>query len=466
MSNQANRPQATPSPASPAIMPAALAVGCNLLVFLCASAMLAARSPHFAQPSPTALTIWVGCLINAILLIVFVARLLSGQTGKLPVSDKNNDILSVPATAARASDSATRLARVSLQQMERTIKEAGEKERAILTHASDVICSFDLSGRCIAMNPACRRLWGYEPEELIGKLVYELIAPADRQRLVGHVQSVLSKEIPREYELKTICKDGAIKDTLWSLHWSVEYGWVIGVIHDITTRKAAERLQAEFTAMVTHDLRSPLSTISVFVDMIEQQVYGPVPEGLQAASLKVKNLMTRLISLVDDILSLERIESKVVPLNVERVALAGILQDSIDTISGAAQQNKIKIECAPVTLQLEVDARRLTQVLSNLIANAIKYSPPGETVRVSVSEDEQTVTVSVADKGPGIDPAEREAIFEKFKQSASLKTKEGTGLGLAICKQLIEQHGGRIGVSEAAGGGSIFWFRLPKRTVS
>lgn len=456
----AHGPPAWPGGCLLAALPLALAI--VLLLALSVLLQQPTQQLPYATAIKTALVVASLICLSLSLALAIQAHLAASRRLKLLVKNASALARSVALPQTIGGQDEIGEVDATLHTMSRTLKEAGEKQRAILEHASDVICSFELSGRCIAMNPASRRLWGYDPEELIGKDIFEVIVPADRQRLSGHLRSVFSKEIPREYELKTTGKDGTIKDTLWSLHWSVEYGWIIGVVHDITARKAAERLQSEFTAMVTHDLRSPLSTISVFISMIEEQVYGPVPDQLKDAAVEMQQLLPRLINLVDEILYFERLQARELPLALKDVSLSSIIANSVHAVSGTAKHNDVKISVEPVNSSLQGDSLRLTQVLSNLLANAIKYSPRGETVTVSVSEDQSGLTVQVEDKGPGVPDDQKAVIFEKFKQGASADTKEGTGLGLAICKQLIEQHGGRIGVSNTPGGGSTFWFRLPR----
>jgi signal transduction histidine kinase len=250
---------------------------------------------------------------------------------------------------------------------------------------------------------------------------------------------------------------------LWSLYWSLEHSWIVAVVHDITARKETERLQAGIIAMVSHDLRAPLATVQMFLQGLDAGVWGELPKQLRATGAKSKLLLDRLISLSDDILSFEKIEDGDDSLDMHELEIAKVIEDATHAVSAMAAQSRVFINTPNTTSQVFGSHNRLVQVLTNLLTNAIKYSPAEEAVSILVSEDDSDLTVQVWDKGPGISDQNKNLIFEKFKQVQSSKTKSGTGLGLAICKQIIEHHGGRIGVSDAPYGGSIFWFRIPKQ---
>jgi PAS domain S-box-containing protein len=397
----------------------------------------------------------------AIFFVVYFNRTISSR---LKLLVENTIDLSKGASPAQPLAGTDEIAKLdqSFRSMAASLREASEKERAVVTYASDVICSFDLAGKCLSMNAASKRLWGYDPEELIGKDIFSVIAASDKQRLLGHVHSVHVKTGPGEYELRVCRKDGTFADTLWSLYWSVENSWIVGVVHDITARKATERLQAEFTAMVSHDLRSPLSTIQMFLQGLDAGLWGTMPDAARANCAKARELITRLVGLTDDLLSYEKMEAGEFALNLEELDLAQVVEESIHSVSGIAQQNGVQILAQPCDFRLVGDRTRLVQVLTNVLSNAVKYSPPGDVVTISVSQDPTFLVVQVADKGPGISDKNKGLIFEKFKQADSPDVKKGTGLGLAICKRFVEYHGGRIGVVDGANRGSVFWFKLPR----
>lgn len=234
--------------------------------------------------------------------------------------------------------------------------------------------------------------------------------------------------------------------------------------HDMASSlKAAERAKAELTAMITHDLRSPLTTVQMFLEMTQNEFYGPCPPELLQYAGRAKILVDRLSALTDDILCFEKMEAGEFNLTKEENDLSEIIDESVHTVSGAASRNNVNIRTSSNKLQISTDRRRLTQVLTNLLFNAIKVSPQGAEVLVENRETERDVLIEVSDKGPGVADAEKELIFEKFKQGVSKPTEVGTGLGLAISKMIIEKHGGKIGVKDGTDGGAVFWFTLPKQ---
>jgi signal transduction histidine kinase len=171
----------------------------------------------------------------------------------------------------------------------------------------------------------------------------------------------------------------------------------------------------------------------------------------------------RLIRLINDILDLNKIEAGQVRLNLEPTDLAAVAQSSIESLNPLAEQSKtsLKLDKAEPLPQTEIDKDRMTQVLTNLISNAIKFSPPEGEVRVEISAEDGWVQCSVADQGCGIPEDEIGRVFGKFQQLSNSRRKGGSGLGLAISHALISEHGGRIWVESKVNEGSRFTFRLP-----
>jgi signal transduction histidine kinase len=170
------------------------------------------------------------------------------------------------------------------------------------------------------------------------------------------------------------------------------------------------------------------------------------------------------MSLINDLLDLEKLESGTILISFAPCDLAAIFADSFNAVKVFAQERSVTVRM-PERCQVEctADANRIVQVLVNLISNAVKFSPPDSTVSVEFEEMEKWLKIKVIDQGRGIPPRFREAIFERFQQveAADAQKKGGTGLGLAICKAIVEQHGGTIGVDSVEGEGSTFWFTLP-----
>ena len=250
---------------------------------------------------------------------------------------------------------------------------------------------------------------------------------------------------------------------LWSVQKSEDEQSLFCVVHDITERKEAERFKQQLTAVVSHDLRTPLTSMQGALTLLTMGALGELPE--QAAK-KVKILdseIVRLIAITNDLLEMESLTAGRLELYMRETDVADLFERSKDSVETFAEQHGVKIVVAETDLKITTDADRLARVLINLLGNAIKFSPPGETVSLEISSTADQVEISVSDRGRGIPDGYHEVIFERFKQveEADSKEKGGSGLGLAICKSIIEQLGGTIGVESTFGKGSRFWFKLP-----
>jgi signal transduction histidine kinase len=203
----------------------------------------------------------------------------------------------------------------------------------------------------------------------------------------------------------------------------------------------------------------------MYLHAVEMQIWGGVPDAYRKQAAKLRQLLDRLMGITDEILSFEKVAATDFSLDRKELDLSQVIDAAVFAVEGLAVKAKVAMAVEPLKTSLIGDAERLTQVFVNLLSNAIKFSPEGDTVTLSAAEDATFVYVHVQDKGPGVIDEEKGRIFDKFAQASETKAFDGTGLGLAISKQIIERHGGRIGVSDAEGGGSVFWVKIPKVPV-
>lgn len=347
------------------------------------------------------------------------------------------------------------------------LAEAAARERAVIDNAVDVICSIDSHGRFKKISPAAQRLWGYEPDELVERIWTELIFENDRERSVKWMEELQSAKQSGEFENRIIRKDKTLVEMLWSAHWSDSEQALFCVVHDVTDRHELDRLKQQFVAMISHDLRTPLNAVQSTLTLLERNAWGELtPHGKAKVTAAEANLK-HSIDLINNLLDLDKMESGTMDLQRSDIYLSGLIQKCADAVSALADQRsiEIKIEVPENIDELTVYAeeRRLSQVLINLLGNALKFSEHDSEVSIKVSEEGSVIKIAVQDHGPGITETQRNLIFERFHQvPASGKEKEGTGLGLAICKAIVEAHGGTIGVDSTVGEGSTFWFKLPK----
>jgi signal transduction histidine kinase len=230
----------------------------------------------------------------------------------------------------------------------------------------------------------------------------------------------------------------------------------------------ASRHKSQFLANMSHELRTPLNAILGYTELILDQIYGEVPEKIREVLERLEKSGRHLLGLINDVLDLSKIEAGQLSLSLTEYSIKDVVRTVLTAVESLAAEKGLSLKA---TVDPEVslgrgDERRLTQVLLNLVGNAIKFTEVGE-VRVEVTTTDGAFLVSVCDTGPGIAAADQEKIFEEFQQadSSSTRKKGGTGLGLSIAKRIIEMHGGRIWVESTLGKGSTFWFTVPVRAA-
>jgi len=238
------------------------------------------------------------------------------------------------------------------------------------------------------------------------------------------------------------------------------------VINTMDELKQLDQAKSEFLSIASHELRTPMTSIKGSLSLLGNGIMGKIDEApLQL--IKIAETETdRLIRLINDLLDLAKIEARKLPLQSSWSIWDDTLRTTSTGLVGFAHNAGVNIACdAAPGVEVFMDKDRVQQVLTNLISNAIKFSPRGSTVHVYTGQTKNGhLLINVRDQGPGIAPADQELIFQKFRQGATAENPivKGTGLGLAIAKALVEEHGGDIGVESELGKGSAFWFTLPK----
>ena len=410
-----------------------------------------------------------GLLLNVLIAIGLAFYFNRGTTRRLNVLLDNTKRLAVDQPLNPPLVGRDEIARLdhTFRDMASALEESRRKEHAVVDNAEDVICSLDRDGRFLAVNPAVARLWGYSDEDLIGDGLDAIVHEDDVKATFKAIDELVgSASGTGSFENRIICQDGRGVDFAWSAHWSKADKTLFCVARDITERKQVDRMKRDFVAMVSHDLRTPLTSIQMVLSLLEAEAYGQLSdsghENLEAAEANVN----RLIGLVNGLLDLEKMESGKLILLRESYKVADILTPSLQAVRGFAEQQGVKL-AAPAHGNPEIfaDRDRLVQVIINLVSNAIKFSPKGGTVTLAIAEEPDCIRFNIIDQGRGVPEQLREAIFDRFKQVEidDAKVKGGSGLGLAICKAIVERHGGTIGVDSQEGRGSTFWFRIPRK---
>jgi signal transduction histidine kinase len=242
------------------------------------------------------------------------------------------------------------------------------------------------------------------------------------------------------------------------------------LFHEIADKsrqlEAASRHKSEFLANMSHELRTPLNAILGFSEVLAQGMFGEVNEKQSEYLHDILDSGRHLLSLINDILDLSKIEAGRMELEVNEFDLPHAIQNALTLVRERALRRGIGLHHVidDRVADIRADERKVKQVLLNLLSNAIKFTPEGGRIEVRAASTDGTVEVSVTDTGVGIAPQDQEAVFEEFRQvGTSAARQEGTGLGLALCRKFVELHGGTIWVTSAVGVGSTFTFKLPVR---
>jgi two-component system NtrC family sensor kinase len=333
-------------------------------------------------------------------------------------------------------------------------KEERRKLAAILSGTTDVIIVVDEFGRILLLNRAAETAFQVQARNVLGKNLAKTIQHKDMVQLLS--QGLESGQVTSG---EITSADGRV------LYGSISpipgVGWV-AILPDITYLKELDRMKSEFVSTVSHDLRSPLTTVRGFVDLVA--LLGPITEDQHEALEKISRAVTRMNELIEDLLDLGKVEAGI-DMPMAACQVEELVVEAVESLLPRAELKRLQLTVERVASlpPIQGNETRLKQVVSNLIDNAIKYTPEGGRIKVHLSQRDGQIIVSVIDNGYGIAPKDQEQLFQKFYRVQTPETKEisGTGLGLAIVRSIIERHGGHVWVESEPEQGSIFSFSLP-----
>ncbi|MFN2269709.1 MAG: response regulator [Anaerolineae bacterium] len=359
-----------------------------------------------------------------------------------------------------------------LGQMFRQQQEQATEREAILTSIADGVVVNDVEGNIILVNPAASRILGISEKELLSQGFDDLFATFGTQgeeEAVAAMETLLNTSVPgaaKSYKIN-LEADGRVIHALLSPVLSLrgDFMGVVTIFRDVTKEVEADRAKSEFVSTVSHELRTPMTAIKGYTDLLHAGAAGPINDEQKRFLTTIKSNTDRLTALINDLLDISRMETGRIRFEPRPLQIGEVVADVVNVLAGPAEDKHLRLnyEVAAGLPDVMGDRDRLNQVLTNLIGNAIRYTPDGGEIDVKIYLVERAVRIDVRDTGIGIAPEDMAHLFERFYRADHPLVQEtrGTGLGLSIVKMFVEMHGGRIWVESEPDQGSTFTFILP-----
>jgi len=374
----------------------------------------------------------------------------------------------------------------SRKRAEEALREREGLLQDFLDNSSDLVLSVTLDGRCSYTNRSWRETLGYTQEEAGRLSVFTLLAPDDQARWQEAVSTVIHERRAVQIELTFLAKEGAAIFVEGAMSPRIQNGHTValgGMFRDVSARRKADAavlqsrdtlqyaneallrasaMKDEFLAGMSHELRTPLNAVLGLCEGLQEGAYGPVDAKQLRALGRIEESGRHLLSLINDVLDLSKLEAQKMELDVSTVSVRGICEASVRMVKEAAHTKQISltVRVAEACYAVPADERKLKQILVNLLSNAVKFTPPGGSIGVDVElvGTEGDVCFTVWDTGAGIADDQVSRLFQPFVQLDGKLARQhgGTGLGLALVRRLVELHGGGITLDSTPGRGSRF----------
>lgn len=345
----------------------------------------------------------------------------------------------------------------TIQSAKGSAREEQKRFKLLIEKSQDGLALFDKNHRLMYISPSVERVLGYTPEEYRRKDTALLTFPDERERIAKSISEVVNepgKSLVIEHRFRHA--DGRwvfIETTLTNLLNEPGVNAIVSNFRDITDRMILELQREDFIGIVSHELKTPLTTIKGYLQLSEQH-----PELVPDAQKKIQLQVKKMERMIADLLDTTGMLRSKIELTLGSCDINGLIQDVAQSIQLTRAKQKIELDLQPLP-PVPCDEHRITQVLTNLLTNAVKYSPENSTITIRSEKENDHIRVSVKDEGVGLTDKQKEFVFKRFYRAAN--NISGLGLGLFIAAQIIDMHKGKIGVESEEGKGSLFWFRIP-----
>jgi len=358
------------------------------------------------------------------------------------------------------------------------LENENNQNRAIWDSMVEGAIAVDKDSKVVSVNPAVEKIFSVSKEEVEGKLFLEAFRNNDISELINNVLKkgeLISTELDLVWPLERtfLCNASPMFDGSTTLSINAEHSRGIEnntisgclvVIHDITEIRRLERIRSDFVANVSHELKTPLTSIKGFVETLLEGALSDKENSRHFLEI-IQEHVDRLNNLINDLLDLSQVESRQIKLNTVEFNLKDLTDEILSAFKSHLKKKGLEVKNDLHTgLSVKADKDRMEQVLTNLIDNAVKFNKEKGFIRIYCEELNDKIKVTVEDSGIGIPAKDIPRIFERFYRVDKARSRElgGTGLGLSIVKHIVELHGGSVGVESTEGLGSKFWFVLPK----
>ena len=357
----------------------------------------------------------------------------------------------------------------TLRKSENQLITTEERYKNLLDHATDMIFILDDKIRFVEMNGKFEEILGYNRDDWIGRLMYDLISSNDRDEAIKYCWETLKGGTPR-FDLRVVHAKGKIiylalaNSPVMDSNGNIT--GIMGIARDISESKKIEELQNKFVSHVSHELRTPLTAMREFVALLIDEIPGKLNEEQLEYCTRVRGNIDRLTRIIENLLLISSMDEGKILLEKKLVDIKDLIKQVRDTLKITAENKKIRIMTTSKDNlpRVYADSGRIVQVLTNLVYNAIKFTPEGGEITIGARDSADKIFLWVQDSGIGIKPQDQERIFDRFQQirGRQVFVRQGTGLGLAISREIVGLHRGEIWVESRIGVGSTFTVSLPK----
>lgn len=343
-----------------------------------------------------------------------------------------------------------------------TLAENEEKYRLVVENTSDLINLVDKNGKYLYVNPSYTKIFGYKIKELIGKNAFDFVHPEDVKQAKSDFKRAVNEGMSVT-RLRFLHKDNyyrMIEGTRTRVTIDKNFRMIVTIFRDITDKVELDKRKDEFINMASHELRTPITSLSLYTELLRKKLADNT--SLLPYIEKMDSQVWRMGDLIKDLLDLSRIQTGKLVYRDEKFSLIQLVTEVSETMQQTTDHQKVNVKPFK-EIFLVGDRNRISQVLINLISNAIKYSRRNTKVDITVRQKDSSVIISVRDYGLGISKEHQKRIFERFYQVSeqSKKVYPGLGIGLHISSEIIKRHKGTIWVNSIKGKGSTFSFSLP-----